>query len=293
MIRALLGNCKNQTTSVLQRIHTRFLRVGFKNGKRVNFGSKSASAKTFYPELALRAAIDPSIYSVFRRHHLYTPILEHVSLKDASLYLNIIKDVYHLADDEIYQATEPLQCIGSPYKIHLDRLRMSISTTSLRYLKVALEIKDKLKDGPSPDLVEIGCGYGGQAVVLDRIMHINSYTFIDLWQVNYLIQRFIEDAGINCKYRLATLGSLDGLGSWDMVISNYAFSELPQSLQLKYFDQVLSLSRRGYLIMNSGVDGKFDDINNLPQDSLLKLIPGSRIADEIPVTFSENYLLEW
>ena len=46
----------------------------------------------------------------------------------------------------------------------------------------------KSMQAASVDVIEIGCGYGGQALILSRVMEINSYTFLDLWQVNLLIR---------------------------------------------------------------------------------------------------------
>ena len=56
--------------------------------------NKSASDNGEYPELALKAALDPATFSVFRRHYKYTAILEHVSKKQAEEYLNIIRGKY-------------------------------------------------------------------------------------------------------------------------------------------------------------------------------------------------------
>ena len=64
---------------------------------------KSASDNGEYPELALKAALDPATFSVFRRHHKYTGILEHVSRKEGEQYLNIIREKYKIKDDEILE----------------------------------------------------------------------------------------------------------------------------------------------------------------------------------------------
>jgi hypothetical protein len=61
---------------------------------------KSVSDNGSYPELALRAALNPGIFSVFRRHRLYTPILEHVSKKQGEEYLAIIQEDYGYSTKE-------------------------------------------------------------------------------------------------------------------------------------------------------------------------------------------------
>ena len=294
MVRALLGTLKNSLLTAFDRARTKVTELNTQYKYSRSSLGKSASANTSYPELALKAALSPPKYAVFRRHYLYTPILEHVSVEDASSYLQIIKCQHGLSEDEILNAIAPLQSIGRPYRLNVPGLELPVSTTSIRYLKVALELKQKLIGIQNPKIVEIGCGYGGQAVVLDRVIKIHSYTFIDLWQVNMLIQRFIEDAEINCQYQIETLGSISkGFESWDLAVSNYAFSELPRALQERYISNILSRSNRGYMIMNSGVDGCFAGIKNLSKSELCRIFPGSQIKPEMPQTFHGNYLLEW
>ena len=57
-------------------------------------------------------------------------------------------------------------------KFKLKGLPIKVSTTAIRYLKVALEIKENLIKKEPLDIVEIGCGYGGQACILNQIIEI-------------------------------------------------------------------------------------------------------------------------
>jgi len=144
------------------------------------------------------------------------------------------------------------------------------------------------------DVVEIGCGFGGQAVILDKIAKVKSYTFIDLWQVNLLITRFIESTPLSCTYTARTLrNTSDHSGSWNLLISNYAFSELPFSLQTQYFDKVVSKSKHGYMTMNSGIEGRFADMSNMSAEYLLERIPQAVRTVETPLSHKGNYLLSW
>ena len=68
-------------TSLLRNTSALFTDVSF----------KSASDNGAYPELALNAAMDPALFSVFRRHGAYTPILEHVTRKQGQDYIEIIR----------------------------------------------------------------------------------------------------------------------------------------------------------------------------------------------------------
>ena len=255
---------------------------------------KSASDNGEYPELALKAALDPATFSVFRRHHKYTSILEHVSRKEGEQYLNIIRGEYKMKDDEIFQILKPLMKVGNPKLLRVKGLSNKISTTGLRYLKIALDIK-KITGSKIGNVVEIGCGYGGQAIILDQLLQIESYTFYDLWQVNLLIKRFIENSNFSSKYTISTIreDSFNCRNSWDFCISNYAFSELPKAIQEIYINKIINKSRKGFMLMNSGVSGKFGNVINFSQKELLNTLKNASIHDEIPLTYVDNYLLTW
>ena len=164
----------------------------------------------------------------------------------------------------------------------------------LRYLKIGLDIKE-LTGTNIGNVVEIGCGYGGQAIVLDKLLKIETYTFYDLWQVNFLIKRFIETSNLSCQYNISTIKEYSNKtsNSWDFCISNYAFSELPKALQELYIDRVLNKTQKGFMLMNSGIHGVYGNIKNLSQVELLKSFKNSMIQDEIPLTQKDNYLLTW
>jgi len=255
---------------------------------------KSFTDNGEYPELALKAALDPATFSIFRRHPSYMPVLENVSRQQGEECLKIIRGKYKLKDDEIFQLIKPLMNVGNPKLLRINDLPNKISTTGLRYLKIALEIKE-LTGSNIGNVVEIGCGYGGQAVILDKLLEIKSYTFYDLWQVNLLIKRFIENSNFSSKYTLSTLreDSNKIRDSWDFCISNYAFSELPKALQEMYIKRVLNKTQKGYMLMNSGVNGDYGNIKNLSQKELQDKFNNSSIQNEIPLTCSNNYLFTW
>lgn len=260
---------------------------------RYDLSGRSASDRGLYPDLALRAAIDPRLFSVFRRHPDYTPILEHVDPRLGALYLSIIRDHYGLSSSDVLSIVEPLSLIGSPRLYSLPGLSRPVSTTALRYLKVALDITCSVGVDLG-DVVEIGCGYGGQSIILSRVANLRSYTFIDIWQVNLLLRAFVESVGVDFEYTVSTLSeSFLRRSSWDFAISNYAFSELPLRLQRRYIDSVLAHASSGYMTMNSGSLGSFGSILNLSRADLLDIFPSSDWRPEFPLTMPDNYILGW
>ena len=183
---------------------------------------------------------------------------------------------------------------GNPKLLRLKGLSEKISATGLRYLKIALDIK-KITGTNIGNVVEIGCGYGGQAIILDKLLDIKSYTFYDLWQVNFLIKRFIENSNFSSKYNILTIkeDSFRLRNSWDFCISNYAFSELPKALQEIYLKRILNKTKKGFMLMNSGVNGEFGNLKNYSQKELLNTLKNAYIQNESPLTHKNNYLLTW
>lgn len=281
--------------SELKKILSLFKTYLIKNN--ILFGAKDKS-KSYsvvtqkYADFALKAAIDSKEFSIFRRHHDYTRMLEHAAKKEGQACFEIIHNKYKLSINEINEAIEPLQTAGNPKLQYISGLGRRVSCTALRYLKIALDIK-KLKGENLGHVVEIGCGYGGQAIILDKIGKIKSYTFLDLWQVNLLIKRFIENSQFSAKYTISTIRNLNGRKSWDLVISNYAFSELAIDLQKLYFNEILSNSDNGYMIMNTGREEESSRNLHLSKKYLLNKITGCVCTKEVPSTSNKNYLLSW
>ena len=56
----------------------------------------------------MKAALNPAIFKVFRRHHKYTNVLEHVNREHGEEYLKIIREKYKFKDDEIFDILKPL-----------------------------------------------------------------------------------------------------------------------------------------------------------------------------------------
>jgi hypothetical protein len=65
-------------------------------------------------------------------------------------------------------------------------------------------------------------------------------------------EKFLKEVGTDLsKIKSANIENLAPT-EYDLVISNYAFSELPRDVQINYVKSVLAPSKRGYLTMNSG-----------------------------------------
>lgn len=115
-------------------------------------------------------------------------------------------------------------------------------------------------------IIEIGGGYGGQCKIIMDNYKVSCYHIIDLPEVcelqrkNCLAECFTEPTG----------------EQYDLVISNYAISEIPDNKL--YIDEVLKKSKRGYITCNTDFV-RLDFIH-------------SRLPD-IPRERKTNYVLVW
>ena len=98
---------------------------------------------------------------------------------------------------------------------------------------------------------------------------------------------------MNNSYSFSSLNEFKKGFKFDLVISNYAFSELPKNLQLKYIEKVVGNSKNGYMTMNSGASESVLQGDYLSINELKNKIKNLKIIDEIPKTKSGNYIIVW
>jgi putative sugar O-methyltransferase len=251
---------------------------------------RSESEDGRYVTSVMKAVGDPNIFRRFKSQKDYQLILEHVSKADGMSYLSILQD---RSDNFLQKSLSSIlidDSLGSPIKYEYPGYNIALSPTTLRYIKVASDIFQYFGSGFN-SVAEIGCGYGGQCIVNDELLDVKKTILFDLPPVNLLIEKYIESFLLNGSYTTKTLNTAPDR-TYDLVVSNYAFSELPKPLQLIYVKKVLSRSSRGYLTMNSGRGGHWDQ-NKLSVDELREFLPDFRVIDEIPLTAERNYIIVW
>ena len=77
---------------------------------------------------------------------------------------------------------------------------------------------------------------------------------------------------------------------YDLAISNYAFTELPRTLQDIYLNRVILKAKRGYITYNEITPKEF---NSYKAAELVEMIPGALITKEIPLTHPKNCVIIW
>jgi putative sugar O-methyltransferase len=264
-------------------------------GKKSPFSSDSTTSdsdSTYYSRFIDSAMNSEEIFKDFRRNFHYRQILEHVNYGLGSEYLSKLSN-QGIQDLKRFPDVVALNSVGSPRRFYFKNLGL-ISPTMIRYQYVSQELQKHFGNSIGKHVVEIGVGFGGQYAVLINSQEIDEYTMFDLPQVMKLTHKVLESAGVeSSKINVGDIHE-PSIQDCDLVISNYAFSELPYDIQKKYIEGVMVNSRRGYLIMNSGkTDFSGRSSGKFTLEDLRKVLPAFEVLEEDPLTGPDNYLIIW
>jgi len=190
-----------------------------------------------------RAAVDDNFFSVFKRDGGYRHVLEHVPPEEGQKYLDAIKIDYEDKLEEIKENDK----LGSPYTFEYPKVGV-ISPTTLRYIKNSSDIVNKFGTDIK-SIVEIGGGYGGLCKVLSSFIKFESYLIIDLEEPNLLSRKYLSHFNLpTLSHRSEEISSIDE--NFDLLISNYAFSECERETQMEYLEKFVKKSNRFYMMYN-------------------------------------------
>ena len=241
-----------------------------------------------YSALCSKATHDDQTFSKFRSCISMVDVLDHVTIEQGKLYLKVILEQYpSLVDQNTLKAIKRIDSFGSPLKWYFPKVG-TMSPTLLRYLKVYGDLERLFGPISNFHIAEIGIGFGGQTAVT-ATFGAKSFALFDLPEVLSLAKKFISQVNV-----LATIDSRDGRDpishTPDLVVSNYAFSELSRELQQRYLTSVILNSSRGYITWNNSAE---DKLGGYSLAELLRVIPNSQILPEIPLTSTFNSIIVW
>ncbi len=172
----------------------------------------------------------------FKSDPRYNYVLEHVDPAQGYQYKLLVQEevvkLFEKNKEMIVDLCIQNDKIGKPNK-HNFKNFCECSPTNLRYLYQSMLALDYIKTLNIEELniVEIGGGYGGLCLFMYKLsplfdIKINSYAIYDLTEAQDLQYRYLYTHGIN-------VDSLQSKKDY-FLISNYAFSELPDSIRSKY-----------------------------------------------------------
>jgi putative sugar O-methyltransferase len=250
-------------------------------------GRTSVTDVAAYTRVCDQAARDPAVFSSFKRHSNYTPVLEHVTREEGGEYLRIaLEQTPSLRS--LLDRFRDNDRLGSPQVWDYGE-QGAFSATTLRYVKVVSDLITLFGSLDGFQVAEIGCGYGGQCFTIHVASQPRSYTLIDLEPCLRLQSVYLNALGLD-HLEFIPAEQPPEQGAFDLVLSNYAFSECTREVQENYLAHILCHARRGYLTCNWISPQHF---RSLTQDELLAAIPGSKFLPEAPRTAPDNRIWVW
>ena len=250
-------------------------------------GNSSVSDEISYLQIIKEASSNDESFSKFRRNREYRQILEHVSKNQGKQYLGEIKTNRKELSGQL-DRIKFLNTCGSPLVYFYSRLGL-LSPTTLRYFKVYEDLIGMFPKLSQLNIAEIGGGFGGQAAVLRQLAGFNSYTIYDLPEVLKLQSKFLHTNSSSDDVLYAD-GREAPNGKFDLVISNYALSELVPNLQRIYFENVVQLAPSGYLTWNLISEKR---LGGLSIEDVIEYLPNPTVIEETPLTDHGNVLITW
>ena len=253
-----------------------------------SLSAESVSGISDYPAFCKIAAEEPLVFQSFKRQAVYRSILEHVSDPLGQEYLKIIEGRYPFILNKIEECKEN-DFLGDPMTCFYGDRYGYLSPTTLRYMKVAGDIIHLFGSLEGKEIVEIGGGYGGQCKIISSLAKFGRYTIIDLPEACLLTRKYLRLLGVN-DVTLFDNKHLPIKDSYDLVISNYAFSEVGKIQQIQYIEKIINRSKAGYMTCNFISD--IFNIESLTLDEILVSIkrPNRKVVvlPEEPDTLGED-----
>lgn len=193
---------------------------------------------------------DDAKFASFKQDRRYTAVLEHVDPNHGRQYLEQIKQhKFQSIVTDIDQFKEN-DILGSPSAIMYEQPFGMVSPSTLRYIKNTYDILDFVGNAKCDRIAEIGGGYGGLCKCLSTKLSFSEYVIYDIPSACSLAKKYLSHFDVGP--RVSHFSNCESDGNFDLVISNYAYSELGENLQSLYYDNVISKSRMSYMILNKG-----------------------------------------
>jgi putative sugar O-methyltransferase len=246
-----------------------------------------------YNAVCDKAASDPMFFDIFRRHPVYMEIVETLQPEAGLEYIKIALQKspgFAARMDEFRRNDE----VGAPLTAHYSKIG-PFSPTTLRYVKIAADLQEMFGSLDGASIAEIGVGYGGQCRILSCLHAFRSYALFDLPPALRLAQRYLACFGTANVH--ASQCPPDGM-PFDLVISNYALSEIGKEVQDAYISSVLAQSKHGYLIYNQQAFAASFPGYSYTAEELAERLPGAQITRGQPAlaqadAMYDNCLIHW
>jgi putative sugar O-methyltransferase len=203
-----------------------------------------------YLETCRSAVEDDEVFAKFKSLQGYKNILEHVTPRQGSEYLQLAMEMASDALLENLEAFKENDLIGTPDKFSYPETG-KISPTTIRYIKNVFEMATLLGESPISRVVEVGGGSGGLCKTLSVVCDFDEYILVDLPEAVKVQEKYINnfpELAKKCKF--ISCDDLEEVKDVDLFISNYALSECDYDTQINYYDKLVANSKFAYIIYN-------------------------------------------
>jgi len=189
----------------------------------------------------------------FRTHPIIIKFMDNVHPKMGEINLEYIQKHYPdlLEKVDVFKKNDS---VGNPYTFTYSV--GDFCPTTLRYIKIAGDINERFSHLEKAKIVEIGGGYGGQCRILKELFPNADYTIVDLKEVLLLAKFYLDEFNLGVSFLAPE--EIDPEEKYDLVISNFAFSECAKDVQEEYLNTLIKNSKHGYMIMYNPFEYNFD-----------------------------------
>ena len=253
----------------------------------------------YYPEFCYFASRHEDVFRNFKRHPVYNRVVEYMSPEFGQKCFEFIlkNSVVNFSEDDWLFFLQN-DSVGNPYLSQFDcgDSMVIASPTTLRYVKVLVDLVTFFDVEKIQTVTEVGVGYGGQCRILLNTLPIRRYNLVDLPEVLALAEKFLialNENGDAVRY-------FDGKHLYndapcDLVISDYAFSELGKPAQEIYIEKILSKAKSGYITWDGDFFAEAGLYDGFTLEEFMSILPKDAIIlPENPVTTSEtNRVIIW
>ncbi len=235
-----------------------------------------------------KAGREEEVFAGFKKDPVYTEYCENVEFEYGKEYLDYITTFYPDLVDR-FDDCRSIDGIGNP-EVYDYGIYGFFSPNTLRAIKIAGDLRYEFGDLSGMDIVEIGRGHGCLCAVIAKLLGFNSYTLIDHSKCSTLTKKNLLRLGIK-KVQFYSIMQPPKEKEYDLVISNFYFSEMDRNLQKMLIEDLFISCHNGYLTNSYITKNSYSPDELL--SSLMRQGKKGRIETEMPLTSSDNLLYLW
>lgn len=241
-----------------------------------------------------RAAIgQPDRFATFKSDPVFTLFYENATQKEGEEIAEyLLTHAQPLFSTPALEVLRQIDAIGGPATYSYPNIG-SVSPSSLRTLKIVHDLQAHFGNLDGLKIAEIGAGHGTLCTLLKTLYPSIQYTIVDAPYLFSLAQKNLGLLGISGVDFLPIQEAEER--SFDLVISDHAFTESGKALQQALFQKLIRRSPRGYFVCN--FFPKHFRVYPWKREELLKkfmkLPVEIELLPEYPESSKEDFILLW